>query len=183
MGGSVTYVAQGATAAESSANGVPVGWPLNPGLWATSNFAQWIAPVADVVSIIGAEEYDYQTTFIIAPGSSTELTGNWSADNVMLGIFLNGNPVPFTTPGTPGFQFLTSFDITSGFVPGVNTLSFHVQNSPLHNTYPNTNPTGLLVEISGTSTPVPEPGTMLVAGFGLALAGLAYRRRRREQSR
>jgi PEP-CTERM motif len=185
MGGSVAYVAQGATAAESGTNGVPVGWPLIPGQWVTSSFAQWIAPVADVVSITGSGEYDYQTTFFVAPGSSNELTGNWSTDNLALGIYLNGNLLPNTTPsGTPAFHYLTSFDITSGFVPGVNnTLSFHVQNSSLHNTFPAPNPTGLLVEISGTSTTAlaPEPGTMLVAGFGLALAGLAYRRRRREQ--
>ena len=184
MGGSIAYVAQGASVAESAANGVPVGWPLIPGWWTASSSAQWIAPAADVVSIIGSGEYDYQTTFIIPPGSSNELKGNWTADNMTLGIYLNGNLVPNTTTSDiHGFQYLTSFDITNGFVPGLNTLSFHVQNSSLDNVFPNTNPTSLLVEISGTSTAAPEPGTMLVAGFGLALASLAYRRRRREQSR
>ena len=180
LGGSTAYVAVGATQAEHDAYNVPVGWPLIPDWWTTSSLAQWIAPIADVTSIKGSGEYDFQTTFTLAgllPGTA-EIKGNWTADNATLGIFLNGVLVPnTTTTDLGGYKYLTSFDIKSGFVPGLNTLSFHVQNSAVGNTYPDPNPTGLIVEITGTAAPVPEPGTMIAAGVGLALVVWAYRRR------
>jgi hypothetical protein len=45
-----------------------------------------------------------------------------------------------------GFASFTPFTVNSGFIAGVNTLDFVVNNAP----FAGTNPTGLRVEISGT---------------------------------
>lgn len=57
--------------------------------------------------------------------------------------------------------------------PCVNTLTFVVENLARDTG----NPSGLRVDISGTASPVPEPGTLLLLGSGMA--GLWIRRRLR----
>ncbi len=188
VSGGPSYVGQGATPTEASSLGVPVGWPISGGAYASPSglapFAQWIAPVPAPLSMSESAdtEFDYSTTFDLTGFqlSTVEVKGFWSADNQTLGLFLNGIMIPGTTiTGTPAhFQFesLTPFDLTTGFIGGVNTLSVHTLNANTGNP----NPSGVIVQVSATGiADVPEPGTLAVVSSGLLLLGLVHKRRRR----
>ena len=89
-------------------------------------------------------------------------------------ILLNGAATGFTFPVFNGSSF-DPFVISTGFVAGVNTLDFLVDNF-------GGGPTGLRVELSGTAdvAAVPEPATLSSADVaGLMGLGIAWRRRRR----
>ena len=192
-GGTSTVVPMGATVAEAGSNNVPPGWPFVPGVYATDNMAQWIGPTADIVGIPGNgmnSFYTYVTTFDLTgfDTSTVQLTGNWTADNFLTLVTLNGNPIYTNSSASCGdafsFQNLMPFSISSGFQDGVNTLAFNVTNAACANLPPLTNPTGLLVDISGTGilssgniTGVPEPVTMLPVAAALAFA--FYRQRQK----
>ena len=116
--------------------------------------------------------YVYRTTFSLTgfdPSTAT-ITGGWSSDNEGVSILLNG--VDTGNPPTDFWQFLLGFapfSITGGFVPGLNTLDFTVNDdSP---------PTALRVEMNGTATPVPAPGAVVLASIGLGFAGWLQKRR------
>jgi len=188
--GSSTVVPAGADASEATREAVPQGWPLIPGVWATDSSAQWIAPQMDVMAILGVghdTSYTYQTTFDLTGFilSSVELDGHWTADNFLPEVLLNGTEIyaPSTNCGSfPNYTFssMSAFSISGPFQPGVNTLTFDVTNGDCVNIPPHSNPTGLLVDITGTGDlAVPEPGTMLPAAVGLALAACFYRLRRK----
>ena len=107
----------------------------------------------------------------LVPGSAM-ITGRRATDNSGT-MFLNGVNTGNTVSG---FTAFTTFSINSGFVAGVNTLEFIVLN--LAGTVGN--PTGLRVELSGTADVVPEPGTVVLLGSGLA--GLFAWRMRKGQA-
>jgi hypothetical protein len=176
---------------------IPAQWPQNVQFgWASTDAmnARWISPQADVVAIPGVPEnvyYVYSTSFDLSglDPDSAELQGIWAADNYITQVTLNGVPI-YTNTSIAGvgagtcfsFQNPTPFDITNGFTNGVNTLSFYVTNDTCYNTPPDTNPTGLLVDFglatADTQSTVPEPGTIVLTGAGLALATALARRRR-----
>jgi hypothetical protein len=135
--------------------------------WVKSPAAGWLAPYPDSTNAFTAPaaggDYVYRTTFDLTGLSpeSARLEGRWATDNAGLDILLNGlstgNSVPFGS-GPFSYEVLTNFVIINGFVPGVNTLDFVVNNFIDISGTPN--PTGLIVEITGTAEPVvPEPGT------------------------
>ncbi|MBE9067685.1 PKD domain-containing protein [Leptolyngbya cf. ectocarpi LEGE 11479] len=78
----------------------------------------------------------FRTTFdlddLFAPSAS--ITGLWAADNIGVDILLNGISTGNHIPGGSGlgdfgaFQTLTPFSISNGFVSGINTLDFIVQD-------------------------------------------------------
>lgn len=118
--------------------------------------------------------YIYQTTFTLTPGwTNASLSGEWAVDN-SANMFLNGNLVSTTVGG----NLLTPFAATnqSWFQTGTNTLTFDVTNAGCQSGC-GFNPTGLLVQISGTVGSTPEPSSLLLLGSGLlGLAGVARRK-------
>ena len=118
----------------------------------------------------------FRTTFSLAAGFNpltATLAGKWSTDNLGLNITLNGVASGATSGG---FGSFTNFMITNGFVVGLNTMEFVVQDQGA--------PGGLAVtDLVGTATvaatTVPEPSTvaLMAAGlFGVAVVGARRKR-------
>jgi len=129
-----------------------------PAVWAPDTAtSKWIAPHGNEnrPEAFG-NGYDYRTSFDLTgfDPASARIQGNVYADNLLTGIEING-----VLTGISGATFTSGmpFAISSGFISGMNTLDFLVQN----NNDPLPNPTGVRVEMTGTATP--EPGACAVA--------------------
>ncbi|HOW63661.1 MAG TPA: immunoglobulin domain-containing protein [Candidatus Paceibacterota bacterium] len=119
-------------------------WPVQAGVWLLNGpDSKWIAPQADQATGNAEGDYVYTTTFDLTGFdlSRIKLAGAWAVDNTGTDILLNGNSTGFTSAG---FDSLTPFTITNGFVPGVNTLVFKVTNLPA-----TPNPTAIRVDLRG----------------------------------
>jgi len=117
-----------------------------PSVWVPNGpNSVWIGP--DQFNNAPAGTYCYTLTFNIPcpPGKriNASLTGRWTADDSGA-IFLNGNQVSTNLPQGWSFTNWHGINITSGFVPGVNTLTFMVTNWG--------GPTGLRLELAGTAS-------------------------------
>ena len=146
--------------------------PYLPGWVSPPAGTQWINPNPNA-GAAPAGYYDYQTTFDLTGFNfnTAELQGSWAADNGGY-ILLNGVAAIGSGTSIPccyGFQTLTPFAITGGFKPNLNTLDFMVYNQ--------SDVTGLLVDVSGTANPTPEPSSLLLMGSGLLGLAAVVRRK------
>lgn len=149
--------------------GIVINQASIPGSWVSNSSTRrwiWQDAVGQPVNVTRT----FRTTFDLTglDAATASLSGLWAADNTGLDIFINGNSTGNTCGG---FSVLCSFNIASGFVSGVNTLDFQVQDVG--------GISGFLVSsLSGTAdesvTEVPEPG--LIAIFALGIAGLGFGR-------
>lgn len=159
----------GGTAFNGGTNG---NFPIGPWIADTST-SRWITPTANAGDSNPVTTFDFSTTFNLTGFNvaTASIGGTFAADDSAT-IFLNGVQVGAVNQG--GLSFLTNFTINSGFVAGVNTLTFSALNS-------GAGPTGVNVVVAGTAdvSAVPEPAVwgLMVAGFGLV--GVASRRRAR----
>jgi hypothetical protein len=156
------------------------GFPIGP--WLPDDTASaWIGP--NTSQATGAPgSYDYQTTFDLTglDVTTAAIVGQWSTDNAGLDILINGSSTGSTISHGSGtvldpysFAVWKSFNISGGFVSGLNTLDFIVQNDD-----PSSNPTGLRVEFSEADAQLaPEPGTLGMFGLGSAFLIASVRRR------
>jgi hypothetical protein len=115
------------------------GFPIPPWL-ANDETSKWIAPRADQSSGNLEGNYNYRTTFNAAgfDAASIRVIGEWATDNSGTDIVVNGTSTGQRNDGQ--FVVWTPFQINSGFVAGVNTLDFKVNNAPS-----GVNPTGFRV--------------------------------------
>lgn len=148
-------------------------FPIVPGPWIDNTAtSKWIGPRFNTQSAAGGV-YHYDLSFDLTGlnPSTASISGTWTSDNgadtAGLGIYLNGVATGNQQDGNFGTLF--AFDINSGFVAGLNTLSFRLNNG-------GTGYTGLRVQgISGTAA-VPEPSAISLVGIGALL--LCLRRRK-----
>jgi hypothetical protein len=119
----------------------------------------------------------YSLTFDLTGlnAATAQISGNFEADNFAT-VFLNGNQIAQDDQATvfSNFQSPTPFSAASGFVAGLNTLTFTVTD-----TGP---PSALLVsDLTGTASAVPEPASwaMMLVGFGGLGVAMRTRRTRR----
>ncbi len=148
----------------------------------------WIgcAVVNDPLHLDPVGDYYYKLSMTLdlsgVATSGLQLTGSWATDN-SAEIWLNGTHTGFSK-GELGFYNLDSFSIGTGFVEGLNTLEFRVNNAGLFNGQIQPNPSGLLVaglhmNIPSGADPIAVPdlqhtATILGATF-LTLLFLRYR--------
>lgn len=148
------------------------GYPVGPWL-GDDTLSAWIGPNNDTQDDGPfGPTYDYRTTFDLTGynPSTAQITGQWSTDDLGMDILINGVSTGLTNSAE--FASWTPFSITSGFQSGINTLDFLINNS-------GGGPTGLRVEMTGTATAVPEPGSIvMLVGMGLTGASLLLRRRK-----
>ena len=106
--------------------------------------SEWVAPDGGIPrEPIGP--FAYQARFFLPCIKDAEIIGQWAADDTGT-IHLNGQPTGVTLPTGLAFNSWHSFNITSGFLSGWNTLTFWVTNVV------QTSPSGLRVELTGTTS-------------------------------
>lgn len=130
--------------------------------------SRWINPSGWMGEWLPSGNYLYRTTFSLSGlnPSSALLTLKIASDNSCK-VFFNSVDTGITT-ATNGFISFATFTINSGFLSGLNTLDFLLNNA-VDASVGNFNPTGLRVEISGTANVVPEPSTLALLGLAGAL--------------
>lgn len=142
-------------------------WPIAPaGPWAANGpTSKWIAPRAEQEqnldpSLGNAEgDYTYQTTFDLTGRDHTKIVvvGTLAVDNSVSDVLVNGLSTGITAPS---FSTYTDFAISSGLIPGVNTLDFKAYNAPA-----TPNPAGLRVNLKGYLNILP-PVTLQITRSG-----------------
>jgi hypothetical protein len=153
------------------------GFPIGTGAWVTDNLPSygWVSPQAvytvtpPTKDAVGS--YTFSTTFDLTgfnPASAV-LQFQFAVDNSLTSVKLNSTT--FTITGSNLTSLSAVQTINSGFIAGLNTITFNVTNAV--GKASNANPVGLLVDFtSATADPAgsPEPATFGIVGF--ALVGL-----------
>ncbi|MEX2216129.1 MAG: PEP-CTERM sorting domain-containing protein [Phycisphaeraceae bacterium] len=147
------------------------GNPIPP--WAGNNATSgWISSQYTVNFDDIAGFYDFNVDFNVNADDvlAQVIEGRWLADDQGIEIFLNGAPSGFTVNSQTTFA---SFMFDSGFVAGLNRLTFRTENI-------GTTDSGIRVEFTNVFIEVPEPATLTLGALGMLALGA--RRNRRQNS-
>lgn len=142
----------------------------NPAYAADSASSRWVSYEGSPFAGVG--NFAISTTFDLTGfnPATASISGLWGVDNEGE-IFLNGVSTGITLTGivVGNFNVLHPFTISSGFVSGINTLTFAV--------FDGGSPAAVRADLSGSATAVPEPAMwgLMIVGFGMV--GATARRR------
>jgi hypothetical protein len=121
--------------------------------------------------------YDYQTTYSASDAGAVTISGFLSGDDQITGILVNGVAAVITPAGTvptpdQGYGAMYAFTATAPGHAGVTTLDFLDSNTHVFIE-------GLRVDsLTGFTTTIPEPASILMLGCGLiGILGLGGLRR------
>ena len=162
----------------SNASSFPVAWPYS----SVAN-AQWLSPNVSSTGNALTEDpssnghYTWTLGFNIATNPSTaSFTATWLTDNYGY-VELNGTTIAgSTTPAPNGYVTGTNFSANSGFVYGMNTLTFVVTNIANDSGF---NPTGIDVAFTSSNVAAtPLPAAALLFGSALIGGGVFARKRK-----
>lgn len=123
------------------------GFPM--GSWIENDLkSKWIAPRADAGESNAYGMYAYSLSFSLYgfKPETAEIRGFWTTDNNGLDIVLNSSQTGFSTLYNSFAVGYFPFEIKQGFVPGINTITFIVNNGEA--------PTGLRVIMFGEAEPI-----------------------------
>jgi hypothetical protein len=151
-----------------------------PGVWQTGTPAySWISATSSGTG--GGGDYYFRTLFDLTGYNSATaaMTFQCAIDNLPSGIgyySLNGGAYGGSCGSQPSYQFTGVNTVNSGFVSGINNLTFHVTGDSQTD--------GLVVgNMSLRAVPVtstPEPASLLLLGTGLiSVFGVARGARRK----
>lgn len=115
---------------------------------ANDNLSRWIAPRADAGQWNAPGIYVYTHSFSLHgfKEETAEIRGFWTTDNNGVDIMINGISTGYFTQYNAFQNGFYPFEIKDGFVKGINTISFVVNNGEA--------PTGLRVMIEGKAVPI-----------------------------
>jgi len=156
---------------------------------------EWISPIANpdlTANYENAGDYVFQTTFTALTSASTKylqaanLSFNFSADNYVKGITLNGHSIYTNALTTDQLKVVTNvsttntsfFNFGSSAAAATNTLRFTVHN--------NSGPVMLFTQFTTeTYQPVPAPPAAISLGIGslVGMLGTGAARLRRQRNR
>jgi len=127
------------------------GFPIGPWLY-NDAVSKWIAPRADAGEWNSPGIYVYTLSFSLHgfKHETAEIRGFWVSDNNGADIMINGKSTGFFTVYDAFRYGFSPFEIKEGFVNGINTISFVVNNGEA--------PTGLRVMIEGKAVPIEFTG-------------------------
>lgn len=140
----------------------------------TGTQSRWISWDPNWIDATPSGVWIYRTTFDLTgfQPETAQLIGQFVSDNDGT-LFINGVNTGIINTAADTF---TPFNITSGFVDGINTVDFRVINDP----FLGFNPSALRADLSVTAA-IPEPSSLLL-GAGVIVAGMTwYVRSRRKQ--
>lgn len=132
--------------------------------------ARWIATSQDPATLL--QSVTYYTAFNLDrfDASTAVITGEWAASGAAE-IYLNGLSTNITVVNDNGTA-KHPFTLTGPFTGGINWLSFTVASEGGRN--------GLLVSMTGTAQPVPEPSAIISIATGIIAVALAMQWRKRQ---
>lgn len=110
--------------------------------------SKWIAPRADAGEFNAPGIYIYRLWFSLNgfKPETAEIRGYWTSDNNGMDIMINDKSTGFATDYTAFATGFYPFEIKEGYVKGINSISFAVNNGEA--------PTGLRVVIYGEAEPL-----------------------------
>lgn len=132
--------------------------------------ARWIATSQDPATLL--QSVSYYTAFNLDrfDESTAVITGEWAASGAAE-IYLNGLSTNITVVNDNGTA-KHPFTLTGPFTGGINWLSFTVASEGGRN--------GLLVSITGTAQPVPEPSAIISTAIGAVVGAICLMWRKRQ---
>jgi len=157
-----------------TAPGTPIGSQV-PATVADTTGTGWIQPWDNARWVSIAQDpattqqiVTYYTAFNLDrfDASTAVINGEWAASGAAT-IYVNGLATPIVNNGTR-----SAFTLSGPWTPGINRLAFEVASS--------NNQNGLLISMTGTANPIPEPSAIVSTGIGVVAGAIALMWRKRQ---